>query len=63
MDQNLKELLSNAANITRNLEQQNFQLSADVRGTLHGISPGLEGLLSENQIARQLANIKLVCPV
>ena len=63
MDQNLKELLSNAANITRNLEQQNFQLSADVQGILHGISPGLEGLLSENQIARQLANRKLVCPV
>ena len=63
MDQDLQELIDVAANATRQLQQQNNQLLADVRGNFREILPVLEELLSGNQADFQKAYDVLVCPV
>ena len=63
MDQDLQELIDVAANATRQLQQQNNQLLADVRGNFREILPGLEGLLSGSQADFQQAYDVLVCHV
>ena len=63
MDQDLQELIDVAANATRQLQKQNNQLLADVRGNFREILPGLEGLLSGSQADFQQAYDVLVCHV